>query len=301
VLSFRRLIATRRLYFGIDSQHVGAFRNRSSISFELGAQGRYQSKKYSYDGIKKCYDMNTDNQILEDRSYNLAQDSSELFDVYSPPPSQTLFNSIIDESWGELHFPHPKPTGESKGRSRVHADGDWHRSVQVWIVQQDHTSRKVRVLLQRRSTFKDTHPNLLDVSCTGHVNAGDDVMQTILRELKEELGSNGLFDDYTIEEIKRNYVFRVASSIKGETEKYGYFICNEYQDVFILWWDRDVRLEANLFAPKAKEEVAGFEVCYGEELLKKMRKDSEDCVPRSVDYINALEKAFGCEKRCHII
>lgn len=295
-LQFCRLIATRWLYFGIVSHHVGAFRYRSAISFEQGAQRRYQSKNYSHNGIKKSYNMNTDNQIIEDRSYNLAQDSSELFDVYSPPPSQTLFNSIIDESWGELHFPHPKPTGESKERSKVHADGDWHRSVQVWIVQQDPNSRKVLVLLQRRSNFKDTHPNLLDVSCAGHVNAGDDILQTTLRELREELGSNGLFDDYTIEDVKRNYAFRVASSIKGETEKHGHFICNEYQDVFILWWDRDVRLEANLFAPKAKEEVAGFEVCCGEELLKQMREGSEHFVPRSVDYIHALEKAFGCEK-----
>ncbi len=290
--SFCRSIATRLLYFGIvSSQQAGAFLCRFAGGSEQVANRPYQSKLHH-----SRFNMNTNNHVIENKSYDLAQDSSELFDVYPPPPSQTLFNSIIDESWGDFYFPQPKPIGESKERSKVHADGDWHRSVQVWIVQQDSTSRKVRVLLQRRSTYKDTHPNLLDVSCAGHVNAGDDVMQTALRELKEELGGNGLFDEYTLEEIERNCAFTVASSIQGETEKYGKFICNEYQDVFILWWDRDVILEPNLFAPIAQEEVSVFEVFDGEKLLKHMREGSEDFVPRSVDYIDTLEKALGCDR-----
>ena len=47
--------------------------------------------------------------------------------------------------------------------------------------------------MQRRSPFKDTHPNQLDVSCAGHVNAGDDVLESTMRELEEELGGGNTF------------------------------------------------------------------------------------------------------------
>lgn len=49
------------------------------------------------------------------------QDPSELFDIYLPPPSL-----------GVSCQP-PEPAGFTKPRRLVHADGDWHRSVHVWL------------------------------------------------------------------------------------------------------------------------------------------------------------------------
>mmetsp|Transcript_7056 Transcript_7056/g.11033 ORF Transcript_7056/g.11033 Transcript_7056/m.11033 type:complete len:158 (+) Transcript_7056:57-530(+) len=101
-------------------------------------------------------------------SYKLAQDPSELFDIYPAPPTAAHFNSIIRPDWGEAFFPAPQPTGEVKKRSQVHKDGDWHRSMHLWLYQSNLANDSARVLLQRRSPYKDTHPNLLDVSCAGH-------------------------------------------------------------------------------------------------------------------------------------
>ncbi len=79
------------------------------------------------------------------------------------------------------------PTGHVKERSMVHRDGDLHRTVHIWAVQR-RPEGGVDVLLQKRSRNKDAYPGCYDVSGAGHVRAGDDYMESALRELSEELG-----------------------------------------------------------------------------------------------------------------
>lgn len=161
----------------------------------------------------------------------------------------------------------------------------------LWLYHADSTNDNVRVLLQRRSPYKDTHPNLLDVSCAGHVNAGDDVLETTMREMEEELGITGR---YSLGDLTNSKMFTVTSAIEGETEKHGKYVCREYQDVFILKWKGGVPMEANDFVPIVKEEVSGFEIIGGQELINKLRQGNEELVSRSAQYIDALAKVFGC-------
>jgi isopentenyldiphosphate isomerase len=72
--------------------------------------------------------------------------------------------------------------GVAKPRDQVHRDGDWHRSVALWIVRADG-----RLLLQRRSMDKDTWPGLLTASVSGHFAAGEE-LEDVLREAREEIG-----------------------------------------------------------------------------------------------------------------
>ena len=44
-------------------------------------------------------------------------------------------------------------TGKIKLRSEVHRDGDWHKAVHIWILNQSGD-----ILLQRRSATKDSNP-----------------------------------------------------------------------------------------------------------------------------------------------
>lgn len=235
--------------------------------------------------------MDATSNFADEQNYNLAQNNDELFDIYPPPSKSCQYNSVITPDWGDKYFPSPNPTSETKSRRLIHLEGDWHRSIQVWLVQKMNDGT-VRVLLQRRSKYKDTHPNLLDVSCAGHINSREDVFESALRELCEELG--GICNEhYTIEDLKNSKAFMVTSSIKGETQKYGRFMCNEYQDVFILWWKDDrVSIHPLLFSPMNNEEVAGFEVVDGYELIRKMRAGDKSLVPRSSEYVDALAKAF---------
>ena len=78
--------------------------------------------------------------------------------------------------------PEGRPTGVIKARREVHRDGDLHRAFHLWIVDGDG-----RVLIQRRSGFKDTGAGKLDVTVGGHLRAGEYWPQA-LREVEEEIG-----------------------------------------------------------------------------------------------------------------
>ena len=109
-------------------------------------------------------------------------------------------------------------TGKTKLRSEVHRDGDWHRAVHIWII-----NDKGEFLLQRRCPTKDSHPNMLDISCAGHLSAGDDSLTGALRELKEELNL-----EVNPQELQFIKTLRRASKY---TET---FINNEFDDLYIL-------------------------------------------------------------------
>ncbi|CAA9557615.1 MAG: Putative Nudix hydrolase YfcD [uncultured Thermomicrobiales bacterium] len=77
------------------------------------------------------------------------------------------------------------PTGRTKPRAAVHRDGDWHRSVHVWIAGTAESGPFLT--FQRRSPAKDTWPGRLDATVGGHFGAGEGVAEA-LREVEEELG-----------------------------------------------------------------------------------------------------------------
>ncbi|WP_437878202.1 NUDIX hydrolase [Sorangium sp. So ce513] len=85
-----------------------------------------------------------------------------------------------------------RPLGVRKARRLVHRDGDWHRSIHVWVVlERESDARRGDaepwVLFQQRSPEKDTWPGAFDVAVSGHYRAGEDLAET-LREAEEEIG-----------------------------------------------------------------------------------------------------------------
>lgn len=100
-----------------------------------------------------------------------AQDPGELFDLYDRDGA---------------------PLGRSKPRRDVHRDGDWHRSLHIWVALREGSGvpgapRSPCLLFQRRSLEKDTWPGALDVAVTGHLRAGEAILDG-LREAREEIG-----------------------------------------------------------------------------------------------------------------
>ena len=75
-----------------------------------------------------------------------------------------------------------QPLGRAKERVLVHRDGDWHRSIHLWIVRTGGG-----LIFQRRSATKDTWPDRLAVSVGGHYSAGEGLPE-VLREAREEIG-----------------------------------------------------------------------------------------------------------------
>lgn len=108
--------------------------------------------------------------------------------------------------------------GTTKERNAVHRDGDWHKAIHIWII-----NEKGEILLQRRCETKDSDPNMLDISCAGHLSAGDSSLEGALRELKEEL-------NLEIDPSELSFIKTLKRSWK---DSHG-FVDNEYNDLYIL-------------------------------------------------------------------
>ena len=103
-------------------------------------------------------------------------------------------------------------TGEVKERALVHRDGDLHGTAHV--------------LLQKRSANKDSYPGCYDISSAGHIPAGQDFLESAMRELREELGV----------EAKPEELHEVFTHV-GYAEDVFYgkkFINHEYSKVYLL-------------------------------------------------------------------
>ena len=101
-----------------------------------------------------------------------------------------LVQAVLDGTRLEL-FDVRNPDGTVSGivreRGVVHSDGSPHATSHVWIVRKNQKSG-FDVLLQKRSKNKDSNPGCYDISSAGHVAAGDDYLESAVRELGEELG-----------------------------------------------------------------------------------------------------------------
>lgn len=80
---------------------------------------------------------------------------------------------------------HRVKTGTA-ARYEVHAKGLWHQTFHCWVLRRE-AGGEWQILLQLRHQDKDTHPGKLDISCAGHLLAGEEPADGV-RELAEELG-----------------------------------------------------------------------------------------------------------------
>lgn len=67
----------------------------------------------------------------------------------------------------------------------------YHDCVHIIIV-----SKNNKILLQKRSPYKKQHPNLWDLSVTGHVSCDDELLTACKRETFEEIGLNTKIEDF---------------------------------------------------------------------------------------------------------
>jgi len=119
----------------------------------------------------------------------------------------------------EVFTPQGQPTGEVKTRKEIHELGLWHRIVHVWCV----NPAARQVLLQLRSPAKCSNPNKWDISCAGHIEAGETSLQGALKELHEELGIVAQPEDL-------RFLLTVPYS---DVHLNGTYIDNELQDVYL--------------------------------------------------------------------
>lgn len=102
------------------------------------------------------------------------------------------------------------PIGQVKEKEKAHEDGDFHRTVHIWIINNNN-----ELLLQRRSPNKKSHPNCWDISGAGHIRAGETVINGAIRELKEELGVEAKENDF-------EYIATIKSTENPKNMEFGY-------------------------------------------------------------------------------
>ena len=73
-------------------------------------------------------------------------------------------------------------TGRKKERSLVHEEGDWHKVVQIFVVNGN------EILLQQRALNKKSDPGKWCASASGHISAGETSYTAAIKEFQEELG-----------------------------------------------------------------------------------------------------------------
>lgn len=165
-------------------------------------------------------------------------------------------------------------TGSIKARTLVHRDGDWHRAVHIWIF-----NKQCEVLLQRRSPNKDSDPGMLDISCAGHLSAGDDSITGALRELKEELGLDVKASD-----------LRFITTLKRSPKHDDGFVDNEFDDLYLMCIDaklEDLKMQ--------EEEISELIFVPYKEFKASCIEGREDLV----DYPDEYEILFGImDRKC---
>lgn len=108
-------------------------------------------------------------------------------------------------------------TGEVETREKCHKEGLWHKAVAVFII-----NSKKQVLLQKRSALKKAWPNMWDISAGGHVLSKEFGFQSIIRELKEELGVD----------INQRDILFIGSAISSEEN--GNMKNNHFNEYYIV-------------------------------------------------------------------
>lgn len=158
--------------------------------------------------------------------------------------------------------------GKIKERNQVHHDGDLHGGSHVWVVKRNAKGDYV-VLLQKRRMDKDSFPGCFDVSCAGHMTAGEDFLSTALRELKEELNIDANEEQLHFlfsQKVEGRYVFHEKD-----------FYNREINYIYLL--EPSVSLESLRYQP---EEIEGLEWVLMDELMEYVEKgNAQYCIVES--------------------
>lgn len=162
------------------------------------------------------------------------------------------------------------PIGEVKEKTQAHEDGNFHRTAHIWIMNDK------KLLLQKRSATKKSHPNCWDISGAGHIMAGESVIDGAIRELKEELGIE-------VEEKDLQYIATIRSTKNPKNM--------EFQYVYLLNCNREI--EEYIFEDN---EVSEVKYVYYEELEKMVEHKAEGLLLHDEEFKKLFEYIRNEEK-----
>ncbi|TSJ81265.1 MAG: NUDIX domain-containing protein [Candidatus Cardinium sp.] len=182
----------------------------------------------------------------------------------SPESSEDIID-VLDEQGNK--------TGEVLPRKEIHRLGKIHRAIHLYLF--DKSSNKL--LIQRRSSSVDHFPNMLSISVMGHVNTGEESIQAVKRELKEELSIDP-------NQVKMDFLF----SIRQDNVLAPSYIDRQFNDVYLGW--ATFKAEEIQFDPNEVSEVKLMHFSEFEHMVLKKNQELayvyiEEC-KRILPYLN---------------
>ena len=138
----------------------------------------------------------------------------------------------------------------------------YHKPAWTWVY-----NSKGEVLVQKRASGKKMFPNYWDMSCAGHVDAGETTIAGVIREAKEEIGID-------VEEKDCRFMFEY---IEDRVREIG--------QVYFIKVDKEI----NEFIIQ-KEEVSEIKWLNLEDFKKLFY--SEEWVPYQNDYKDRIMEEF---------
>ena len=152
------------------------------------------------------------------------------------------------------------PNGIREERNVAHRTGNLHSTVHMWVVRtaEKNSSEKNmsegmesesdwEILVQKRSSTKDSNPGCYDISSAGHISAGQEPDDAAVRELEEELGIKASLDELT----PCGYTLR--KSVKPFYDQFW----TDYQKSYIYLYEKDVDI-AKLHLQEEEVESVGW-------------------------------------------
>ena len=158
-----------------------------------------------------------------------------------------------------------QPTGATIERTEAHTRGVCHRTAHVWIVRKQ--GNAYQVLLQKRAMNKDSFPGKFDTSSAGHIQAGDEPMESAIRELYEELG---------IKAVKGDLDFAGTFRIQYEKEFHGK-IFRDNEVAFVYVYSRLINVDELILQKEELDSVEWFDLEYVYNACR--QHDRKFCVP----------------------
>lgn len=169
------------------------------------------------------------------------------------------------------------PTGVTVDRNQAHEEGLLHRTAHVWILRK--RDGIWEALLQKRSLTKESFPGQFDTSSAGHIQAGDEPLESALRELEEELGIKAAPEDLT---PAGTFRIQYAAQFHGR-------LFHDNELAFLYLYQKPVNEAALVLQAEEVESVTWFPL--REIAEARARNDQRFCVPR--DGLISVRKAVG--------
>lgn len=159
-----------------------------------------------------------------------------------------------------------KPTGTTALKSEAHKKGLYHQTIHIWFFTDNN-----KILLQKRASVKKIFPNLWDVSVAGHIGAGESIIDTAIREAKEEIGIS-----ITSEELIK------IGCRKNENKLPNGILDYEFQNVFLC--KLTVPLSQLTMQPEEVDDLQLFDIS----ILKNTTKHGSFMVPNINKYYDFI-------------